>query len=1055
MKKIRFKKITAFLLVMCMTLSMLPVKLFAEEETAEAEVTQSEDLADEVISPIIVSEDVTKRGENEKHFLCDDGSYIAVSYPTAVHEQVDGEWVDIEYDVKEDGDGISPADDSIKVKFANNTNSSKLVKLEADEYKISWTVEAESVEGDITEKVKLSKDSKTVLKTAKELAKENSDKIKKNAKYTAEEVAGAKQKAKAELKKLDLQESENIEESQEVLAVNGIIEDYNRQQIQSVTTAQSSIEYEGVFGEGTVLRYILSPGKINEEIVLDSYNGFKSYSMVMDTDGLTPTAKENGRVDLADKNGNTVISIAPPFMYDSLDNVSHDVEVTVTQENKKQWRITYTPDQSWLKDENRAYPVVIDPTVTTNEVTYQNIIDAYVYTGQSASSNMDSHYLSLGYQNNTEYISYIQIQSLPTFPSGALLTGAGLVMKFTEYTDFYQNIGVYAALGNITANNLTWSNKPTVGDFLDNQGSIPDNLWITFCSKTFGSRINNAYKNGTGTLTYAIKFTQKKQGVTDFYSADAPNVEDRPYFTIRYTTEFSNVPEGKYYIRNVNSGLYLNVRGNSTVSGSQVTQMDYSAEPSQIWEIAKAGADTYYIIPQNATNLKLYAPSSGSAVVSDEDHIRNQWRFAHVGGKYTISTVNQPWVVLDVDGQSMSEGATIYPYAYHGYANQKWELIEIDVVTENLSICVSDVFDLDNLGISSSMIKSWSIIDGSNNVSYDSNTNTFVGIHPGVTVFSTVLNGGTVFRLYVTIYYDRYTYELVHSFGFDYDVSVLIRDLYNRIDTVFSNDSSNVRNWKCARLLSEFCYDSIMDYIGINQWNDVAGSVTENETREQYFVDVLGYTSQEYILLNNKLRVQHEEAKENGVIDFCHLQYSLAARLAYFLEYDKDLSNWGTGFFTGNVGYYTNEEISYFAGWLGDAVLRGDGGNTTSFKNDDYMSDLDAENIYHIIIQGSSSVQAFSSYYTLLSNGNNRSIIFKSHIDYDYVQYKVFYELIDAQIYKLIDECNKQGDSMAALSYTVLLNDEEYHWNIINIQYYDTYNFLKNLKDSRSSMVNY
>lgn len=26
----------------------------------------------------IVSEDITKRGENEKHFLCEDGSYIAV-----------------------------------------------------------------------------------------------------------------------------------------------------------------------------------------------------------------------------------------------------------------------------------------------------------------------------------------------------------------------------------------------------------------------------------------------------------------------------------------------------------------------------------------------------------------------------------------------------------------------------------------------------------------------------------------------------------------------------------------------------------------------------------------------------------------------------------------------------------------------------------------------------------------------------------------------------------------------------------------------------------------
>lgn len=37
------------------------------------------------ILPVIVEEDLGKRGEYEKHFLCDDGSYMAVSYPEPVH----------------------------------------------------------------------------------------------------------------------------------------------------------------------------------------------------------------------------------------------------------------------------------------------------------------------------------------------------------------------------------------------------------------------------------------------------------------------------------------------------------------------------------------------------------------------------------------------------------------------------------------------------------------------------------------------------------------------------------------------------------------------------------------------------------------------------------------------------------------------------------------------------------------------------------------------------------------------------------------------------------
>ncbi|MBE6642640.1 MAG: DNRLRE domain-containing protein [Ruminococcaceae bacterium] len=762
MKNKRIIKLIAFVLLLCMMFSTFSANVYAltdgaekttetDTDAAEVEEVVSEDA--ELLEPIIVSEDVSKRGENEKHFICDDGSYIAVSYPEAVHEQVNGEWVDIEYDVEAGGDGISPVDDSIKVKFANSTNSAKLVKLETGEYKISWTVEAETENGDATEKVKLSKEAKATLKTNKEITKENKEKIKNEAKYTKEEVKSLKEQTKEKIKSLQKNNTVDIAQNEDVIATNLIIEDHNREQIQSVSFAQSNVEYVGAFGKGTALRYVMTPGKINEEIVLEAYNGFKSYSMVIDTDGLTPVKTESGRVNLTDEKGETVVTIAAPFMYDSAEKHSFDVDVTVTRESKKSWRITYTPDKEWLTDEARVYPVVIDPTVTTNQVAYQNIIDAYVYTGQNSVANFDDHYLGFGYDNNTEYISYIRIMNLPAFPNGAKLTGAGLVMKFTEETAFYQNIGVYSTLGNIDATSLTWSNKPAVDAFLDNQGSIPGSLWITFCSKSFGSRINNAYSNGTTTLTYAIKFTQKKQGLTYFYSANAPSVNDRPYFTIRYTTEFSDVTEGKYYIRNVKSGLYLNVRNNSTVAGSQVTQMDYSAEPSQIWEIDKVGTDTYYIIPQNATNLKLYAPDSGSVIVSDIDYIRNQWRFSRVGGQYTISTVNQPWVVLDVDGQSMNEGATIYPYAYHGQTNQQWELIELDTVYETRAMNIGDSYNLNNISLKN--IVSCVFYEGISNVVYNEDSKKIIAKNPGTVVVGIICEDMSMYQLTINILESR------------------------------------------------------------------------------------------------------------------------------------------------------------------------------------------------------------------------------------------------------------------------------------------------------------
>ncbi|MBQ4116294.1 MAG: hypothetical protein IJD37_02840, partial [Clostridia bacterium] len=73
MKNNRRIKITAFMLVLCMMISMLPGNVIAltddsaesaETEQAVTPATEEKSLADEILEPIIVSEDITKRGEH-------------------------------------------------------------------------------------------------------------------------------------------------------------------------------------------------------------------------------------------------------------------------------------------------------------------------------------------------------------------------------------------------------------------------------------------------------------------------------------------------------------------------------------------------------------------------------------------------------------------------------------------------------------------------------------------------------------------------------------------------------------------------------------------------------------------------------------------------------------------------------------------------------------------------------------------------------------------------------------------------------------------------------
>ena len=85
MKKFRKRKIwISSLLALSLLINVLSASAEGADNHSESTTTETEQ--NHVESPI-VNEDVSKRGENEKHFLCEDGSYIAVAYADAVHDK--------------------------------------------------------------------------------------------------------------------------------------------------------------------------------------------------------------------------------------------------------------------------------------------------------------------------------------------------------------------------------------------------------------------------------------------------------------------------------------------------------------------------------------------------------------------------------------------------------------------------------------------------------------------------------------------------------------------------------------------------------------------------------------------------------------------------------------------------------------------------------------------------------------------------------------------------------------------------------------------------------
>lgn len=150
--------------------------------------------------------------------------------------------------------------------------------------------------------------------------------------------------------------------------------------------------------------------------------------------------------------------------------------------------------------------------------------------------------------------------------------------------------------------------------------------------------------------------------------------------------------------------------------------------------------------------------------------------------------------------------------------------------------------------------------------------------------------------------------------------------------------------------------------------------------------------------------------------DFLHMMYTISAFLASNNAEGLEKDSFKVNKYTKQVIMWDSSEkrIDY-TGWLGDATWPGveedwnfaDGWNAfwgveddgsmygdlgavlnknTSFGNDDYMADLDADNIIHRIDKNTSLMEAINDYYEETNGGETRAVEFLRNNDYNDVE---------------------------------------------------------------------
>lgn len=245
---------------------------------------------------LIVKEDVSLRGEYEKHFICKDGSYIAASYQEPVCYMDDkGNWVNVDNSLVENNGRLENKSSQLHVSFAKNANDEEMIRLSNNSAQLSWNLS-------FSENDSESIDMKNTASKIVELEPQES-KVKYIRKSASDESL--------------------IESEKQLLCEN----------------LSSAVTYPNL-NKSMEAQYTVFSNRIKENIVLNEKTNLTSYSMNIKCDGLTPTLTENNEIEFIDEDGNIQYCIQTPYMYDGLYELSYDIKIVIS-EAENGYKITF------------------------------------------------------------------------------------------------------------------------------------------------------------------------------------------------------------------------------------------------------------------------------------------------------------------------------------------------------------------------------------------------------------------------------------------------------------------------------------------------------------------------------------------------------------------------------------------------------------------------------------------------------------------------------------------------------------------------------------------
>ncbi len=311
----------------------------------------------------------------------------------------------------------------------------------------------------------------------------------------------------------------------------------------------SSITYENVMPD-TDFEYDVHPDALKENIILNKIPD-ENYNIQyeLNVGNLEAVLNDDNSISIIDNKKNKIFSIDAPYMIDAKENVSEDITVTL-EKSETGYILTYTPDYSWLSNENTAYPVTIDPTITVvGDKTTKNIEDTFVTT--STKSKNKSTMTTVQIQNSTvQSWGYYNIKNLPELPQNARITNCRLNLSTTtDISNAYQ-LALYALdntveIADTYISTVNWNNKIEPNDTiidLSKTPNTPNQIYFDITNLT-----NLWYQNSNLNRILTLKALNGNLKTSIASSEYTTDVNKLPYISLEYTIIAGINNDNKYH----------------------------------------------------------------------------------------------------------------------------------------------------------------------------------------------------------------------------------------------------------------------------------------------------------------------------------------------------------------------------------------------------------------------------------------------------------------------------------------------------------------------------